>query len=119
MLQKIAGRFGELAQMKQFVADAEEMINKYGWQDRTVMPYGFAMPIMKIVNDCKDYSRCTLDSQAILISLANGLVDIMNAWEADHNAPKVTIRQKKTGKLYTINADMVDMFQNDEFEIVS
>ena len=116
MLQKITGRSRE--QMEQFVKEAEAMIEKYGWKNRTVMPYGYKMPIKKIITDCKDFDVCTLYSQDVLISLANGLADVMNAWEKDFNAPKVTMRHIATGKTYIFPAELADSFLKEDFELV-
>lgn len=69
-----------------FVAEAERMIEQYGWQERTVHPYSFPMKITKIIADLKDYDNCTSGSKDYLIALANGLAEIMNKWEEAEEA---------------------------------
>lgn len=118
MLQKITGKTGRSEQMKRFAKEAEAMIEKYGWHNRTVMPYGYQMPVRKIIADCKDYDRCTAYSQDVLISLANGLTDILNAWEKDYDSQKVTVRHKATKKTYSIPAELADSFLKEDFELV-
>lgn len=95
-----------------FVKDAEAMIVKYGWQEKTVMPYSFKMKVTKIIDDLKDYSRCTRGSQEYLISLANGLAPIMNKWEEYENAKKITVRIRKSGKIIRITADELELFDD-------
>ena len=93
-----------------FVRNAENMIVKYGWQERTVMPYSSPIKVTKIIADLKDFDRCTSGSKEYLIALANGLAPIINAWEEYEQAEKITVRIKKSGKITRINADDLDMF---------
>lgn len=94
----------------EFIATAENMIAKYGWQDKTVHPYSFPMKVTKIIEDLKDYDRCTEESKDYLIALANGLAPIMNSWEEYEHAEKITVRIKKSGKITKILASDLEMF---------
>jgi len=93
-----------------FIRDAENMIEKYGWQEKTVMPYSFPVKVTKIINDLKDFDRCTESSQQYLISLANGLVPILNSWEKHEQAEKVEVRIKSSGKIIKIAREDFEMF---------
>lgn len=87
--------------------EMDQMVERYGWQDRTVMPWpSIKMTVAEITRNMRDYRRCTRDSKFYLIDLANGLVDVMNAWEAHELEPKMQIRNKKNGKICTISADI-------------
>ena len=105
MLQKITGRYGLQAQVESFIKEAERMVQEYGWQEWTVHPYSFPMKITKIVDDLKDYDRCTKGSKEYLIQLANGLAEIMNAWEEREKAPKIRVMVLDSGKVIEIEED--------------
>lgn len=113
MLNKIERR----ADVDEFIKIAENMITKYGWQEKTVHPYSFSMKVTKIIDDLKDYDRCTKGSKEYLISLANGLAPILNSWEEYENAEKITVRVKKSGKIAQILAEDLDAF-SDLVEVV-
>ena len=109
-MKKIENRYTARADMMAFIEEAEQMISKYGWEDRTVTPWGFELKVTKIIADCKDYDICTKGTQEYLVSLANGLMPILNAWEEHELAPKVTVRQISNGKLIKIRECDLDMF---------
>lgn len=115
MLNKIENRSAEAVMA--FIKDAEEMINKYGWQDKTVTPYSFPVKVTKIIDDLKDYTRCTEGSQDYLISLANGLPRILNKWEEYENTPKIKVKIKKSGKIIEICEDELETF-SDLVEVI-
>lgn len=89
MLKKINDRENKSEQMKAFVAEAYRMVNAYGWQDMIIAPYGRAYKLIKAIKDISDYDRCTRGSKEILILLANGLANVLNAWESRELEPKV------------------------------
>lgn len=97
MLNKIEGRYWIRKQMMEFIETAEGMIEKYGWQNMTLAPYGHAVPIMKMVGELKDYDLCTDSSKEYLVQLANGMANILNAWEK-HEADKTIKVRILTGK---------------------
>ena len=82
-----------------FVSEADAMIEKYGWQDKTVSPYGWAEKVSKVIDTIRDYPRCTFGSKQYLINLANGLVDILAAWEKQELEPKLRVRLVRNGKV--------------------
>ncbi|WP_298535710.1 hypothetical protein [uncultured Methanobrevibacter sp.] len=84
MLQKIKGNYNVRQQVKAFIKEADRMVNAYGWQNRVTYPYSYPMKITGIIEELKDYDSYTAGSKAHLISLANGLADILNAWEEHH-----------------------------------
>ena len=81
MLQKIARRYGAAEKLETQVAEAEQMIERYGWQKMTIAPYGHAEPLMQYIGWMHDYRNCTEGSKGVLIALWNGLADVLNAWE--------------------------------------
>lgn len=97
MLDKIEGRYWVRKQMMDFIETAEGMIKKYGWQNMTIAPYNHAEPIMKVVAWLKDYDRCTAGSKETLVLIANGMADVLNAWEK-HEADKTIKVRLLTGK---------------------
>ena len=98
-----------------FIDEANALIEKYGWQDRTVMPYSYPEKVTKIVNELRDYSRCTTGSKHYLIALANGLADILEAWERHELEPKLTIRSKKTGKIVEVSFEIAQELIEDGY----
>jgi hypothetical protein len=81
MLQKIAKRYGVAEMLEAQVAEAEQMIERYGWQKRTISPYGHAEPLMRYIGWMHDYRNCTDGSKDTLIAVWNGMADVLNAWE--------------------------------------
>ena len=94
---------------KAFLDEADRMVREYGWQDRTVMPYIYPVKVTKILDDFRDFDRCTSGSKCYLIALVNGLVDILNAWERQEMTPKV--KMLVNGKVKEIPIDWVDFFK--------
>ena len=92
-------------EVKAFVDEAERMIEKYGWQDRTMMPFSWADNVMKLIGYVKDYERCSFGSKQYLITLANGMIDVLMAWEKQELAPKIAVRIVKTGVIKEMEID--------------
>ena len=109
-MEKIKGVYGVADKIYALADEMEVKVHQYGWEDRTVMPWaGCSLKVTDIIRDMRDYWRCTSGSKAYLVSLANGLVDILNAWEAHELEPKVTVRTKG-GKVRRISAEMAQEF---------
>ena len=89
MLEKITSKYYKRTQMMKFVENAEKMVRKYGWEDRVTYPYRYPIKVTEIIADCKDYDNCTSGTQMYLVSLANGLIDIMNEWEGSRNVHSI------------------------------
>lgn len=88
------------ATLMAFVEEAEQIITRYGWQDRETRPYpNCPITASKILKDCKDYDNCTEGSREYLIQLAEGFRPILEEWERYELAPKVKVRIKKTGRI--------------------
>ena len=94
----------------EWLEEAEKTIIQNSWQDRKVHPYGFAMPVSKIISDCKDFDRCTDGSKEYLMSLANGFKEILDAWVEHDLLPKIKVRIIKSGKIVEIAESDFDMF---------
>ena len=102
------------SEVDSFVKEAEGMIRKYNWEERIVHPYpNCPLKVTKIISDLKDYDRCTSGSKDYLILLANGLADIMNAWEEHELAPKIKVRSLKSGKIHEVEEWMAKMLIED------
>ena len=102
-----------------WVSEAEKLVEKYGWQDKEVRPYPRCpIKVTKILRDCKDYDRCTRGTKDYLLSLATGLKGILEAWERNELAPKVTVKVKSTGKVIQILEEDFVLFK-DLVEVVS
>ena len=112
MLNKIKNRYNAREEMQKLVAEATEMVERYGWQDKVTWPYpSCPTKVTKILADCRDYDRCTKGSKEYLVQLINGLVPILNSWEEYELAPKVSVRIKGTGKVVRILKDDLDLFE--------
>lgn len=116
MLQKIKRSYGVAEELQEEVKKAEGLIEKYGWQNMTVAPWGHAEPIMKIIGWLKDYSKCTQGTKEMLIQLWNGLADILNAWEKHEEERTVrclVLRGKKKGEIWMCEPWMAEMLAED------
>lgn len=103
-----------------FIEEAEAMIEKYGWENRTVMPYNdVTMKITDIINHFKDYDRCTKGSQEYLVGLINGLGSIMNSWEKYENEPKIKIKMIRSGAIRECRKEIADEFIKDGFAVLA
>ena len=104
-------------EVEAFVKEARHMVNHYGWADRTVTPWGYVEKVTKTINDIADYRRCTFSSKQMLITLANGLARVMNAWE-QQELTGITLRSIKTGKVVKVDECIVDLYLDNGFERV-
>lgn len=91
MLQRIDKRYGVAEILEAQVAEAERMIERYGWQKMTISPYGYAEPLMRYIGWMKDYRNCTDGSKDTLIAVWNGMADILNAWEQSEKERTVRV----------------------------
>lgn len=111
MLQKITDKWNTGEQMEKLVKEAEELVERYGWQDRITHPYeNCPTKVSKILADCKDYYECTKGTREYLVQLINGLVPILNSWEQYELAPKVAIRVVGTDKVIEVLAEDAEFF---------
>lgn len=90
MLNKLTN-YSNYVERQKFIKEAESMIKKYGWEEKTVHPWSYPIKVTSIIDDLKDYDLCTTGSKHQIISLVNGLADILNAWEKYELAPKKKI----------------------------
>lgn len=97
-------------EVEAFISEAEDMIERYGWQERTVTPYSTPEKVTKIVNELRDYDGCTYGSKLYLLALANGLAEIMEAWERHELEEKITIRVKRSGKIVKVGVELAREF---------
>lgn len=90
----------------EFLKEADRMVEEYGWQNMEVHPYGYPVKVTKILNDFRDYDRCTTGSKGYIVLMVNGLAEIMNAWEDYEMAPKVKIEVIENGKVVETDEKM-------------
>lgn len=102
------GKVTDIKSAYKFVKDGWAMVKKYGWYDRTVRPYNWNEKVTKILHEVADYGKCTKCSQLYLNSLANGLVDIMNAWEKFELEDDVKV-EMIDGSVVTVKRSIADM----------
>lgn len=112
MLKKIEGRYFWNRQMEENLREAERMIERYGWQERTIAPFGHSEPLMRYIGYMRDFPNCTEGSREwMVLFINNGFADILNAWERQEKEPKVLVRIIKTGKQIEIRETDLDMFE--------
>lgn len=100
--------------------DAAALIRKYGWEDRSVWPWNYPIPVTKIVNDVHGAPQYTYGSKCELYLLAKGLTDILNAWEKTE-VEGVTLKNLKTGKVFKIDKVFADEMMADmpgKYEVI-
>ena len=103
-------RVSDAVTMREFVKEARRMVERYGWQDGTVTPYGFAVKVVEMLDRMADYDAYEKTSRSILRQEANGLVRILNKWEEYEKSPKVWVRVLRTGKVVQVPQTDVDLF---------
>lgn len=96
--------------------EIERYIEKYGWQERTVAPYGWSIKVTELIKPYKDYDLCSYSSKALILSELNGLIHIINGWLEYEAEPKVTIRRlsgRNAGKVVevakTLAEDLIEI----------
>ena len=109
MLKKITDNYFKREQVFAYIAEMERMVNKYGWHDMIVHPYpNCPLKVTKILSDLRDYDNCTKGSKEYLVTLANGLADILNKWEEYENQPLVSVRVLKTGVVKMLREELAN-----------
>lgn len=89
---KWANQLATAEEVAEKVAEVRELVNRYGFTDRTIHPYGFAIKMDDFLAGFEDYRRCTHSSKQISIAEMNGFIEILNVWIKDAEAPKVAVR---------------------------
>ena len=113
MIEKIPyAKFGRPNENERlaFISEAERMIKEYGWEDKSVHPWSYPVKIVEIIDDIKDYDHCSKGSQDYLVTLANGLGEILNEWERREKLPKVRIKCLKDGKIKELPDEDAELF---------
>ncbi len=104
----------ELATAKEVAEKVQELkgyVSKYGWGEKNIHPYGWAIKIDEFLESFDDYSRCTHSSKQISLAELNGFIEIINAWLKLEEEPKVTIRLthgRHAGDIKEIPESMVE-----------
>ena len=106
---KYANKIATADEVKSFVEEAERMVRIYGWEERDVFPWSVPEKVTKTIRYIADYPQCTFSSKQMLISLANGLVNVMNAWERTE-IEGVLVRVSKTGKIVKVMPEDAAMY---------
>ena len=89
---KWANQLATAEEMAEKVAEVTELVNRYGFMNRTVCPYGFVIKMEDFLAGFEDYRRCTHSSKQISIAEMNGFIEILNVWIKEAEAPKVAVR---------------------------
>jgi hypothetical protein len=110
-MRRLGNRYTQREDVLTFAREAEEMVERYGWQERETHPYGFPVKVAKIINNLKDYDLYERGSQEHLAMYVNPLGEILEAWERHELAPKIKVRSLKTGKVAEIRAEDLDIFE--------
>lgn len=116
MLQKIEKRYGAAEMLEAQVAEAEQMIERYGWHKMTIAPYGNAVPLMQCIGWMHDYRYCTTGSKEVLIDVWNGMADVLNAWEQSEKERTVRVEilsGNHKGEEIMISPQFVEMLLKD------
>lgn len=74
------------------VTEMTAIVEKYGFGDREIHPYFFAIKVEDFLKGCKDYHRCTAGSRHQMLAEINGFITILNEWTKIEEEPKVKIR---------------------------
>ena len=114
---KWATDMASAAEVTAFREEAREMIAKYGWEDRKVTPFSWAEPVLDVVNygvieGKDDYDELDRYNKAYVLSMLNGLVPILNAWERNHlelEANGVEMRLKN-GKITKVLPEFIEFY---------
>ena len=117
MLNVIVNDSNRRKSVMEFVKEAERMIDKYNWQNKTVHPYSYPVKITKVIKDIKSFDNCTECSKEYLVCLANGLGRILNSWEKYENSNKIKIKGIKSGQVIVVNEDIGNEFINSGLAI--
>ena len=106
---KFINNLATVEEVNAFVQEATRMVNTYGWHERTVCPWSVPEKVTKTIAYISDFSHCTFSSKQMLITLANGLADILNAWEKTE-LEGIKIRIIKTGKVLTLDKEDAEFY---------
>ena len=100
-VSKWADQIATAKEVEAFVAEAKAIIEKHGWEDKKVYPWGRAMNIMDALDYVKDFDHCTFSSKIYDIELLNGLIPLIEKWEyvEEHGVPVRFINTGKVKKL--------------------
>ena len=100
--------------------EAAALIHKYGWEDRSVWPWEYPIPVTQIVNDIHGAKQCSFGSQRELYLLAKGLTDILNKWE-EKELTGITLKNLRTGETFKIDKEFAEMMMADmpgKYEVI-
>ena len=113
---KWANQLASPEEMAEKVAEVRGYVNKYGWLNRSVHPYGFAIGMDKFLAGFEDYEHYTHSSKQIMIAEMNGFIKIANVWIKQEEEPKVAVRLL-TGKHKGEIEEIPESFVEDYVEI--
>lgn len=100
--------------------EAAALIHKYDWENKSVWPWNYPIPVTKIVNDIHSAAQYSFSSKWELYLLAKGLTDILNKWE-EKELTGVTLKNLRTGKIFKIEKDFADEMMKDmpgKYEVI-
>lgn len=111
-MDKVTGAVTEQDVLEK-VAEIEEYVKKYEWEDKVVHPYGFPIPLLKFLANMKTYRQMTDDSKDIVVDELNGLIEhCINPWIKQEEEPKMQILLSN-GKIKTVGQSFAEMLIGD------
>jgi len=100
--------------------EAAALIHKYDWENKSVWPWNYPIPVTKVVNDIHGAAQYSFSSKWELYLLAKGLTDIFNAWEKKE-IEGVTLKNLKTGNIFKVDKEFAEELVKDKpgkYEVV-
>ena len=100
--------------------EAAALVHKYDWENRSVWPWHYPIPVTKIINDIHGAAQYSFGSKWELYLLAKGLTDIFNAWEKKE-IEGVTLKNLKTGNIFKVDKEFAEEMIKDmpgKYEVI-
>ena len=100
--------------------EAAARVHKYDWENRSVWPWNYPIPVTKIINDIHGAAQYSFGSKWELYLLAKGLTDIFNAWEKKE-IEGVTLKNLKTGNIFKVDKEFAEEMIKDmpgKYEVI-
>lgn len=100
--------------------EAAALVHKYDWENRSVWPWNYPIPVTKIINDIHGAAQYSFGSKWELYLLAKGLTDIFNAWEKKE-IEGVTLKNLKTGNIFKVDKEFAEEMIKDmpgKYEVI-
>lgn len=97
--------------MEQTIKKVRGIVDKYGWEDKTVSPYGFSVSVGDILKTAEEYKNYTADGRDIIGAEIEGLLRILEKWVEFEEAPRVKVRLlsgNNAGAIKDVNSGLAE-----------